>query len=137
MLIRLGSDSDDDMRNLTRSPFDPFGQLDHRDASRADQLAVFGHTVRNGNAITEIGVRLTFTPDHALDVTGLDAARVYQHLAGSANGFVLVRGASTESNVLCGELNHGVEFFSVLWVTNHFLRRGILPGRASARLPGV
>ena len=39
-------------------------------------------------------------------------------LAGSTNGFVLVGGASTDPDVLRGELNHGVEFRTCFWVTN-------------------
>ncbi len=113
MLVRFGGDSHNEMRHLSRSPLDSLGQLDDGDAGRTDQLTVLRHSVRDGNAVTQIGVRLPFSPDHALDVAGLDEARFYQHLAGSANGFVLVRGASTDPNVLRGELNHGSNFVRV------------------------
>ena len=110
MLVRFRGDSHNETRHFPRSPFDSLGQLDNGDACRTDQLPVLCHSVWDGNAVAQIGVRLPFTPDHALDVAGLDEARFHQHLTGSANGFVLVRGASTDPNVLRGELNHGVEF---------------------------
>ena len=131
MLVRLGSDSHNDVRLFSRSPLDTVRQLDHRDACRADQFAVFSHSVRDGDAVSQIGVRLPFASDHTLDIAGLDAARFHQHLAGSANGFVLVRGASTDSNVLRGELNHGrdIGFFGLRKIT-----RGVDSGQGGHRL---
>ena len=117
MLIRFGGDSDDEMRDFSRSPFDSLGQLDDGDARRADQFAILCHSVRDRNPVAQIGVRLAFPPDHAFDVTGLDEARFYQDLTGRTNGFVLIRGACTDSNVLRRELNHGSNFFG----TNDFV----------------
>ncbi len=94
------------MSDFSWSPLHSFRQLDDGNARGSDQLAILGHAVRNGNAVAQIGVRLTFPPDHAFDIAGFDEARFDKDLTCGANGFVLTCGASTNPDVLRRELNH-------------------------------
>ena len=116
MLVGFGRDSHNDVRNLAWPPLDSLRKLNHGNSRCADQLAVLGHAVRNRDSVTEVGIGLPFATDHALDVARLDIARFYENLSGSSNGFVLVRGARTDPNVLRGELNHGRILVRVLWI---------------------
>ena len=80
MLIRFGGDSDDEVRDFSRSPLHSLRQLNDGDARRTDEFAILCHSVRNRNPVAQIGVRLAFPPDHAFDVARLDEARFDQGL---------------------------------------------------------
>ena len=64
-----------------------------------DQLAVFLHPMRNGDAVAEVGVCLALAAEHALDISRRDMAGVNEHLAGSPDGFFLAPGAHAEADV--------------------------------------
>ncbi len=89
MLIGLGRDPDHDAHGLAFVPFHAVRQLDDGDAGLVNQFAILGHPVRDRDPVAEIGVRLAFAAEHALDVTGSDMPGVDQDLAGGADRLFL------------------------------------------------
>ena len=89
MLIGLGRDPDHDAHGLAFVPFHAVRQLDDGNAGLVNQLAILAHPVRDRDPVAEVGVRLAFAAQHALDVTGSDMPGVDQDLAGGADRFFL------------------------------------------------
>jgi len=61
-------------------------------STAADQLAIFGHAMRNRDSVAEVGVGLEFAPEHALNVAGRDVAAIDQYAASLTDRVFFIRG---------------------------------------------
>src|SRR5712691_1876668 len=107
MLVRFRGDADDQPNELPLVPFHAVRHLDNRNTRLMNQLPVFLHAVRNGNAVAEVSVRLLFPAEHALDVARGDIAGLDQDAAGRADRFFFVFRADAKANTGRSELDHG------------------------------
>ena len=98
VLIRLRGNGEDQMRGLPGVPFQPLGKLQHGNARLADQVTVFAHAVRDGDAVPEKRVGHGFAAQEAVDIGGVDAAGIGQQLAGGADGAGLVGGVLLQAD---------------------------------------
>ena len=100
MLVGTGSDADRHIGGLAFAPGDALRELEHLHAGFQHQIAGIGGAVRNGDAVAQIGGRLQFALQHAVHVTGADAAGFGQGGGHLADGLLLIGGSGAQMNVL-------------------------------------
>ncbi|KTF35579.1 hypothetical protein LMG919_13250 [Xanthomonas vesicatoria] len=100
MGVGLGSDAHHQSGDLAGVPLHAFGQLQHRNAVAAHQVAALAHAVRDRQAMAQESICQAFAASHAGVVTGRHAAGGDQQLRGLGDGIVLVAGLRTQTDEL-------------------------------------
>ncbi|MNR14425.1 hypothetical protein D3C85_1309000 [compost metagenome] len=78
VLVGLRGDGDHQMHALARIPLHAIRHLQDGDAGFVDQVTVFDHAVRNGDAMTQKSIGNGFAAQQAVDVGSADAAGLGQ-----------------------------------------------------------
>jgi hypothetical protein len=108
VLVGLRGDPHHQADLLTRVPFDARGNLQYGDARLADQAAILGDAMGDGDAVTEKRIGDAFPCQHAFDVAGLDVAGSDQQRADLADSLRLVGRTPADANRGGIESNHGI-----------------------------
>ncbi len=100
VLVGAGGNADRHIGDLAVAPGDALRELENLHAGFQHLIAGVGGAVRNGDAIAEIGGGLQLARQHAVHVTGADAARFGQGGGHLADGLLLTVGSGAQMNVL-------------------------------------
>ena len=106
VLIGTGGDGHHQIHGLALIPAHASGKLGHRNTGVHDQVAILRQTVRDGDAVAEIGVGHLLAQQHAVDIAGLHVAAIHQQTAGNADGFGLVARLGGEADGGWGQFDH-------------------------------
>lgn len=80
------------------APGDALRELQHGDAGLADEVAGVGRAVRDGDAAAQVGVRLTFTGEHAAQVGGVHVPGVGEECGDLFDGGLLAAGLRAKAD---------------------------------------
>lgn len=80
------------------APGDALRELQHGDTGLADEVAGVGRAVRDGDAAAQVGVRLTFTGEHAAQVGGVDVPGAGQQRGDLFDGGLFAAGLRAEAD---------------------------------------
>jgi len=103
VLVGLVGDPDHEVDELPRIPLEPRPGPAAPPARLADEAAILGDTVGNGDAVAQKGVGDRLPGQHALDVPGID-----QNLADLTDRIDLVRCPGPDADRRCIESDHGI-----------------------------
>ncbi len=106
VFIGSGGNAHHQLDGLAGVPLNALGHLHHRDVGAANEVAMFGQTVGDGDAVAKVCVGDLFPRQHTVDIAILNGVAFDQQRTDCPDGCSLVGDTGPDSNIAVVELDH-------------------------------